>query len=363
MSNRAVQVDFLAAGLGIPGGKVYTYEAGTLTPKLTWVDADKATPATNPIILDNNGRATVFADGAYKFTITDASDVPVGVPLDGLKYRFDNFKVRTVIADTTADTDDDVILCDASAGVVTVNLYQSALAVSTIKIKKIDSSVNDVVIVPYGAETIDGNSSLILAVQNAQVELTSNGANWYGGNYSLSVDHATNADNATTVGGYAPSTTPSADKIPVGDANGRIPWGAKPAFRGALAYNNPLVSVGNVVTWASESYDTDSIHHPSTNTERMTVPASVTKVRVRAQLLMGANTANSAYIRKNGLLTHPGAAYVVHNDSVATAGLFSLESPVLTVTAGDYFDVYCAGGSVSADASGTLSWFAMEIIE
>ncbi|MBC7964085.1 MAG: hypothetical protein H7Y05_14220, partial [Steroidobacteraceae bacterium] len=40
-----------------------------------------------------------------------------------------------------------------------------------------------------------------------------------------------------TVDTYHANPTPAANTIPVGDANGRISWGAKPAFRGALVYN------------------------------------------------------------------------------------------------------------------------------
>lgn len=79
----AIQVEQLLAGLidssGEPlaGGKVYTYEAGTTTPKTTWQDLAKTTPHTNPIILDSIGQKLVFADGAYKFDIDDANDVDI----------------------------------------------------------------------------------------------------------------------------------------------------------------------------------------------------------------------------------------------------------------------------------------------
>lgn len=79
----AVQVEQLLAGLidssGQPlsGGKVHTYEAGTTTPKTTYQDLAQTIPHTNPIILNAMGQALVFADGAFKFDIDDASDVDV----------------------------------------------------------------------------------------------------------------------------------------------------------------------------------------------------------------------------------------------------------------------------------------------
>lgn len=83
-----VVVDFLLSGFtdnsGNPlnGGKVFAYAAGTLTPKDTYTDNLNATPSTNPIILDSNGRKQVYADGAYKFVIKTA--------LDATLYTFDN---------------------------------------------------------------------------------------------------------------------------------------------------------------------------------------------------------------------------------------------------------------------------------
>lgn len=81
-------VEFLLSGFtdnsGEPlaAGKVYTYAAGTSTPKDTYVDSDKDPAHANPIILDSNGRKQVYAEGAYKFEIKTAADV--------LLYTFDN---------------------------------------------------------------------------------------------------------------------------------------------------------------------------------------------------------------------------------------------------------------------------------
>jgi len=89
---RAIQVDFLIGGVtdssGQPlaGGKIYTYEAGTTTNKATYTDADATTLATNPIILDGQGKATIFASGEYKFKIDDSDDV-TQYTIDGLKYE------------------------------------------------------------------------------------------------------------------------------------------------------------------------------------------------------------------------------------------------------------------------------------
>ena len=56
------------SGAPLSGGKLYTYAAGTSTPKRTYADAGATTPNANPIILDSRGEAAVFWSGAYKAT-------------------------------------------------------------------------------------------------------------------------------------------------------------------------------------------------------------------------------------------------------------------------------------------------------
>lgn len=61
-------------GTPLVGGKLYTYEAGTSTPKATYADAAGTVPNTNPVILDARGEATIYWSGSYKVALKDASD-------------------------------------------------------------------------------------------------------------------------------------------------------------------------------------------------------------------------------------------------------------------------------------------------
>lgn len=65
------------SGAPLYGGKLYTYEAGTTIPAVTYSDFSGTTPNTNPIILDGGGRASVWLspDEQYKFVLKDANDV------------------------------------------------------------------------------------------------------------------------------------------------------------------------------------------------------------------------------------------------------------------------------------------------
>lgn len=71
-----------AAGIPLVGGKVYTFDAGTNNPRITWSDAAQTAPNPNPIILDARGEATIFWLGAYKVILRDA--------LDNLIWSVDN---------------------------------------------------------------------------------------------------------------------------------------------------------------------------------------------------------------------------------------------------------------------------------
>lgn len=70
------------SGLPLAYGKVYTYSAGTTTPKPTYTDSSAVTPEANPVILDSNGRKQIFASGNYKFVVKDS--------MDNTLYTFDN---------------------------------------------------------------------------------------------------------------------------------------------------------------------------------------------------------------------------------------------------------------------------------
>lgn len=58
-------------------GKLYTYEPGTTTPKLTYTDEGGETANSNPVVLNAAGYASVHMKGAYKFVLTDANDVVI----------------------------------------------------------------------------------------------------------------------------------------------------------------------------------------------------------------------------------------------------------------------------------------------
>jgi hypothetical protein len=62
-----------SAGVPLVGGKLFTWDAGTSNPRLTWADAAQTAPNANPIILDGRGEATIFWSGAYRAQLQDST--------------------------------------------------------------------------------------------------------------------------------------------------------------------------------------------------------------------------------------------------------------------------------------------------
>lgn len=82
----------------LTGGKLYTYLAGTTTPKTTYSDVELETANSNPIVLDSRGEAVpIFGFGWYKFVLKDANDVLIwtfddiwGIGCCSVIYPFDS---------------------------------------------------------------------------------------------------------------------------------------------------------------------------------------------------------------------------------------------------------------------------------
>lgn len=173
--------------------------------------------------------------------------------------------------------------------------------------------------------------------------------------------------NAIKLLGYTASPTPGASVIPVGDAGGRIAWGAKPAFRGAFCYLDANQAILNATETsiafptAGVVYNTDSIWN-SANPSRFTVPTGITKVKMNVGTNWEAdNTGNRlAYLFKNGAYVAPN---VVDRRLAVSESEAVVSSPVLPCVGGDYFQ-----WMVLQNSGGTLNllpsaWAAMEVVE
>lgn len=87
----AKQQYFTANGVPLSGGLLYTYEAGTTTPKVTYSDAAATTPNSNPIVLDSRGEATVFWSGSYKVVLKTSIGTTIYTQDNVTSYDLDVF--------------------------------------------------------------------------------------------------------------------------------------------------------------------------------------------------------------------------------------------------------------------------------
>jgi hypothetical protein len=168
------------------------------------------------------------------------------------------------------------------------------------------------------------------------------------------------------------STAPSDGQAIVWDASGTTwkPGGGtstiSPVYKGARVTKTvqsvPSASTATI-TWSAAERDTNSFWSSGANT-RLTIPSGVSRVKVRA-LLEWATSGSMRFVTilKNG--TQPAGTACFR--TVANEGDGVLETDVLDVTAGDYFEVSVYNAAVGALNVGTgtngKTWFAIEVVE
>lgn len=88
--------------------------------------------------------------------------------------------VNRITADHDVDSNNFILLCDATAGSITINLPDASANESKILyIKKIDASANTVTIEPFGSQLIEGNSNLVIGTQYDSPEIVCDGTEWW----------------------------------------------------------------------------------------------------------------------------------------------------------------------------------------
>lgn len=162
----------------LSGGKLYTYEAGTSTPKITYTSEDESTANANPIILDSGGRADVWlAEGEYKFVLTDSSDNAVDT-IDNVVGSSAGARVYYSITGTTSITS---VYNDArifANGTLTLSLLPAADAEEGFEFVVKNVGSTNVTIDPDASETINGSATFTLP-PNESVAVFCNGTTWF----------------------------------------------------------------------------------------------------------------------------------------------------------------------------------------
>ena len=117
-----------------------------------------------------------------------------------------------------------------------------------------------------------------------------------------------------------------------------VTW-ASTSFIGCRTYNDGTQSIPSGVSTAvlfnTNDFDTSSIHSTSTNTSRITIPTGKSGYWRFAYKISTNSSSSLAFIRKNG---GTDANNII--GSTVSNGVSNVYTTILTVTAGDYFEVY-----------------------
>jgi hypothetical protein len=103
--------------------------------------------------------------------------------LTGAQYR----SVREIDETATLTPDDDyIVLADATAGAIVLNLPPAAAAYDAARgagmvvvVKRLNDGANAVTITPDGAEAVDGAGTLALGTQYHVATIVSDGTTWH----------------------------------------------------------------------------------------------------------------------------------------------------------------------------------------
>jgi hypothetical protein len=174
----------------LASGKVYTYEAGTATPKTTYTDEAEGTPNDNPITLDSAGRADIWLDtGSYKFVIKDSADVTVDTVDDitaGASDVYNSAVVALAVNTSVVSSHANQILDCTST--ITLSLLDVATATQGFTFVVKNSGSGIITIDPDAAELIDGASTLDID-PDGSVNVTCTGTAWITTNTNYGTDY------------------------------------------------------------------------------------------------------------------------------------------------------------------------------
>ena len=135
---------------------------------------------------------------------------------------------------------------------------------------------------------------------------------------------------------------------------------------GAMVYPATNLTLTNstetLLLFASETYDTDSIHDTSTNTGRFTIPAEWTYVMLGMQVTWISNSSGyrRVSLRKNGTAGFAGAWDETDSANTASHLRQTFSTGPIPCAENDYFDVVGwqnSGGNLNMGDGSAATWF------
>lgn len=160
--------------------KLYTYEAGTSTPKTTYTDSTGGSSNANPTILDSDGYANVWlGDGSYKFVLKDSNDATIWTldNISGSEIGAFADEVVPLSSSTSITTAHENNLIVASSS-PTFSLLSAASAGEGFAFAIYNEGTGVVTIDPNLSETVNDVSTWILGPK-ASAFVVTDGSEWY----------------------------------------------------------------------------------------------------------------------------------------------------------------------------------------
>lgn len=203
-------------GVVLSGGKLYTYDAGTTTPRATYTSASGATPNTNPIILDSAGRVAgevwLTSNVNYKFVLKTSDDVTLwtnddiaGVPPSSItSLRINGSTSGYVDLTTVPVAGTNTITFPAATGTVLLDPNTAFTGTTTFETISATGDISGRNFASSGSMTLDG---MIYSTGTGQFKIptgtTAQRAGAFNGNGSISgttLSIATVSTGSLTIG-------------------------------------------------------------------------------------------------------------------------------------------------------------------
>lgn len=130
-------------------------------------------------IWGTNGRPQIPRTGEYGIN-DELGQLEVWDGSQWLYFAPDAASATTITSSTALTYTQSLVFVDATLGSVTLTIPSaSGNSGKQFNIKKIDASINTIILDPIGSETIDGDTTLTVLNQYDSVTIASNGSNWF----------------------------------------------------------------------------------------------------------------------------------------------------------------------------------------
>ena len=115
------------------------------------------------------------------FAVVDDSETDLAVKTKKVSWgRISENKIESKSGNYQLLNSDDVILANAAADNIMIELTSASATKGKIfRIKKMDTSLNEVIIAPQASETVDGQADFRLGSYLESVTVISDGFNWF----------------------------------------------------------------------------------------------------------------------------------------------------------------------------------------